>query len=287
MRLRMSSSRGKLGLALVAAVIWMAELPIAAAQLQKKTVEAFDRYVQQAEGRMVEEVHAGQPFFWVDVLPEAERTASYSRLRNGEVLVQKIAAGDDLPGGLVHDWVAAAFVPGATMAHTMRQLQDYNNDSRVYAPEVIRSKLLQRDDGHFVVFLRLKKKSFVTVVLDVTNDVHYFELDPQRAYSQSRSTRIVEIRDPDTPNEREGEVGDDHGYLWRLYTYWRFWEKDGGTYVQCRAIALTRGIPFGLGWLVKPFVTKIPKESLLFTMSKARDAIREEATRSSALRFRR
>jgi len=39
---------------------------------------------------------------------------------------------------------------------------------------------------------------------------------------------------------------------------------------------LTRGIPYGLGWLIKPFVTKIPRESLLFTLTKTRDAIREE-----------
>jgi len=41
-------------------------------------------------------------------------------------------------------------------------------------------------------------------------------------YSRSYSTRIAEVEDAGTPEERERQVGDDHGYLWRLYTYWRF-----------------------------------------------------------------
>ncbi len=249
----------------------------AAAQLQKRTVEAFDQYVKQAETRMGAQLKAGQPFLWVDALPASRQAGSYARLRNGEVLVQEMAAGDDLPGGLVHDWVALAFIPNVTMAQAVGELQNYNNDAKVYAPEVLRSELLQRNDDRFLVFMRIKKKTFVTVVMDVTNDIHYFELDPTRIYSRSYSTHIVEIEDADTPKEHRRPEGDDHGYLWRLYTYWRLQQKDGGVYVQCRAIALTRGIPWGVGWLVKPFVTKIPRESLLFTMTHARDAIREEA----------
>ncbi len=249
----------------------------AAAQLQKRTIAAFDRYIQQVEDRMDAEIKAGHPFLWVDTLASSQQGNSYSRLHSGEVLVREVAAGDDLPGGLVHDWVALAFIPNATVPQALSGLQDYNNDARVYAPEVLRSKLLERNDDRFLVFLRIKKKSFVTVVMDVTNDVRYFALDPTRAYSRSYSTRIVEIESADTPQERQRPEGDDHGYLWRLYTYWRLQQKDGGVYVQCRAIALTRGIPWGLGWLVKPFVTKIPRESLLFTMTHARDAIREEA----------
>lgn len=267
----------RLEMLVACAIVLALDQPTAAAQLQKRTVEAFNQYVQQAELRMDQELKAGTPFFWIDTLSAPKRDASYDRLRKGEVLIREIAAGDDLPGGLLHDWVAVAFIPGASLKQVLGQLQDYNNDSKMYAPEVVRSKLLERSGDHFSVLLRIKKRSFVTVVLDVTNDIHYFELDPSRAHSRSYSTRIVEIKDPGTPQEREGVVGDDHGYLWRLYTYWRFWQKEEGTYIQCEAIALTRGIPFGLGWLVKPFVTRIPRESLLFTMTKAREAIEQQA----------
>jgi hypothetical protein len=55
-----------------------------------------------------------------------------------------------------------------------------------------------------------------------------------------------------------------------LYTYWRFLERDGGTYVQCESITLTRGIPVGFGWLIRPFITSIPRESLEFTLTTTR-----------------
>ena len=57
------------------------------------------------------------------------------------------------------------------------------------------------------------------------------------------------------------------GFLWRFNNYCSLEERDGGTYIQCESLSLTRDIPSGLGWLVKPFVTSIPKESLEFTLT--------------------
>ena len=75
------------------------------------------------------------------------------------------------------------------------------------------------------------------------------------------------------PGEREKPVGRDGGYLWRLNTYWRFLERDGGTYIQCESVTLTRDVPFGFGWLIGPFVNSIPRESLTFTMERTRAAL--------------
>jgi hypothetical protein len=44
-------------------------------------------------------------------------------------------------------------------------------------------------------------------------------------------------------------------------------------YVQLEAVSLTRDIPEGLGWLIRPFITSIPKESLMFTLSRTREAL--------------
>ena len=77
----------------------------------------------------------------------------------------------------------------------------------------------------------------------------------------------------DTPNEREKPVGHDGGFLWRINSYWKFEEKDGSVYVECESISLTRDIPTGLGWLIKPFITSIPKESLEMTMGSTRAAL--------------
>jgi hypothetical protein len=61
-----------------------------------------------------------------------------------------------------------------------------------------------------------------------------------------------------------------YGYLWRLSSYWRFEELDGGVSVECRAISLTRDVPAGLGWIIEPMVKKLPTESLLATLEATR-----------------
>ena len=72
---------------------------------------------------------------------------------------------------------------------------------------------------------------------------------------------------------QEKPPGHDSGFLWRLNSYWRFVERDRGVYVECESISLTRDIPTGLGWLVGPFVTSIPKESLERTLGSTRSAV--------------
>ena len=113
-------------------------------------------------------------------------------------------------------------------------------------------------------------KKGITVVVNSDHDARFTRDAPDRASSRIHSTRIAEVEDPDTPEEREKPVGHDGGYLWRLNSYWRFLERDSGVYIQCESITLTRGIPTGLGWLVRPFVTSIPRETLAFTLETTR-----------------
>ena len=116
-------------------------------------------------------------------------------------------------------------------------------------------------------------KKVITVVVNSEHEARFMRLAPDRAQSRIYSLRIAEVDDPDTPGEREKPVGRDGGFLWRLYTYWRFLERDEGTYVECEAISLTRGVPTGFGWLVGPFVNSIPRESLAFTLETTRTTL--------------
>lgn len=221
---------------------------------------------------------ASDHFLYVDQLSQKEREESYARLKKGEVVterLQTLEAGHQIPfpGGLVHHWLGTVFIPSATLAKTLAFLQDYNNQYKFYAPDVQQSKLIQRNGNNFKVFLRLRKTKVVTVILDTNYDVKYEVFAPDRAASYSYSTRIAEVDNAGKPSETEKPVGNDSGFLWRLNSYWRFSERDGGVYVQLEAISLTRDIPSGLGWFVGPFVTSIPKESLDFTLTRTRDAL--------------
>jgi hypothetical protein len=111
------------------------------------------------------------------------------------------------------------------------------------------------------------------VVLATEHDVQYFRLGRTRAYSRSYSTKIAQLENPGEPGERELPVGNDNGFLWRLYSYWRMEERDGGVYLECQAISLTRGIPAGLGWMIEPIIRDLPKESLIKTLEATRRAL--------------
>jgi hypothetical protein len=123
--------------------------------------------------------------------------------------------------------------------------------------------------------MRVRQRHVVTVVLDTTYDVDFGRLDPSHGYSSSQSTRIVEIDAPGTPEERALTSDEEHGFLWRLNTYWSYEERDGGLYMQIESVSLTRSIPPGLGWMIGPFVESVPRESLEFTLRSACNALRK------------
>ena len=241
------------------------------AELKPQTVQAFDSYVRAAEARMNGGREAG-PFLWSDRTP-----ARIEHVRKGEVIAEPWSGNGEIevPDGLIHDWIGAVFIPGATLDGTLRLVQDYNNHKRIYKPEVIDSKLLSHSGNDFQISLRLLKKKVVTVVLNTSHDVHYQPIDRTRWSSRSYSTRIAEVQSPGKSDEHELPPGHDHGFLWRLNSYWRFEERDGGVYVECEAISLTRAVPSGLGWLINPIIRSLPRESLASTLRETRDALKQ------------
>lgn len=258
-------------------LLLVAPLRLNGAELKPKTARAFDQYIQKAELRMKEELKPGAPFLWIDTLSSADRAAAYARLRNGGIIVHPLAAGLDIPGGMIHDWVGIAFIPNVTLDETLAQIQDYNAYPRIYSPEVARSKTLEHVGNDFEVSLWLKKKSIVTVVLDVVENVQYFPLDSSRAYSCAHSTRIILVEDSGTSSDRKDRSALGQGYLWNLDGYGRFLQTPSGVYLQLEAIALSRNIPWGLEWLIRPFVTKVPRETLRFTLAHARASLERAA----------
>src|SRR5437773_2632011 len=161
-------------------------LPMRGAELKPKTVEAFDRYMQQTAARL----NAARTFLWADESPERAR-----RVRQGEIVVQPFTAQPDIAvsGGLIHDWVGSAFIPGATLEKTLAMAQDYNRHKDIYKPEVIESRLLSRNGNEFHIFMRLLKKKVITVVLNTEHDVKYSPVDRTRWRSFSRTTKIAEV----------------------------------------------------------------------------------------------
>ena len=246
------------------------------ARLNPPTLEAFDRYIALSEERFQKDLHSAQ-FLDIDGQPQLLAKAGA-----GEILIQSRTTrenGQDIkvPGGMIQDWQGTIFIPGATIPQVRAVLQDYEHYKDVYKPDVIDSKLLMREGDEGDIFLRLYKKQILTVVFNSEYHVKYGAIESNRIYIVSRSTRIAEVKNPKRSYTEELPPGDDTGLLWRLNSYWRMEEKDGGVYAECEAISLSRDVPLGLGWMIGRFLERFPRESMLNTLRSTRRAVEARA----------
>ncbi len=236
-----------------------AESPLGLVKIRPETVAAFDRYVAQAEAKM--------------------QNWPRPSLHKGELRVQPGGDPDEVPGGMIQDWVGMMFLPGATLASVQAVLEDYANYKNYYKPEVIESREISHSGDEYDIFLRLYEKHLLTVVLNADNHVQYRMPDAQHLLVTSHSTRIAEVKDPGKSYTDEFQVGNDSGFLWRLNSYWRFEAADGGVYAECEAISLSRDVPLGLSFLLKGFLQSFPKDSMMNTLRGTRDAVEKRRSR--------
>jgi len=255
----------------------LAGISTPAAQLKPETAAAFDRYVAVTQARMDDDLRLNQ-FLVIDRLPDSKRKEAYDQLQRGEIYIQELHSTEEgrpihIPSGLIHHWVGVIFIPKSTLSGTDAVLNDYPHEADIYKPEIRRARVIERNGNESKICLQLYNKSLVTVVLNEYSDVIETKIGSTRIQSISRSTRIAEVVNPGSPDEHERTDGNDHGYMWRLYSYWRLEEKDGGVYVQNESITLTRTVPAMLAWLINPLVKSIPRDVLSHLLTNTRDAV--------------
>jgi len=229
--------------------------PVAAQLIVKLSPDsdrAFDAYIKTAETQ----------FDW---------RPHVSLDKNSSVKIVPAAQNPtiDLPGAIIHDWAGAILVPGATVEKALTVLQSYDDYKRIYAPQVTDSKLYSHQGNHWRSYLKLYKRALLPAIFDTEYDVEYRELDPARWAVLSRSTKVAEI-----DGGKVLPVGTGHGYLWRLNAYWLLEQRPEGVYLECRAISMSRDIPLGLAWAIKPMITSLPRDSLQQTLDATARALR-------------
>lgn len=237
-------------------------------------VTAFQAYTARVEARLVRQ-HQSPGGFLAAFGSGQEGTEE--RLRRGEAIVERVTEPSEEPGALrgalLHHWRGTAYVRGARAADFERLMRDFNTYPQHFAPQVVKAGVSAQNGDRMRVSMRIRQRHVITVVMDTCYDVNFGELDRQHGYSISRSTRIDEIAAPGTSAERALGPAEEHGFLWRLNTYWSYEERDGGLYLQVEAVSLTRSIPTGLGWVIGPYIESIPRESLEFTLNSAAKAL--------------
>ena len=251
-------------------VVILAPLPAqpwADTKLLPETIAAFDEYSMAADRQFSSRLDGREAFLWS--LSEEARSRA---VLDGEVAVEPLAnaAGLKVRGGLIHDWIAAVFVPDADASDVVRVVTDYDSHEITYSFSILRSDILERDGSKYHVAMRVMYNALRKVVLDVEHRAEYDHLDSRRWWGRSRAVRVQEVRNPGKPGESLRPPGHDSGYLWRLHTYWRFAAIDGGVVAEYRTVSLTRGIPSGLGWVLRPFASRKARTQLRTVMTVTR-----------------
>lgn len=228
------------------------------ADLNSKTAQAFDAYVAKAGREM-----ASGP-----IRVEAKAGAA------ARVFTWGAEAAVEVEGGLVHDWGGAVFVEGVTAEQAVALLTDFARHSAIYAPEVSASRLLGKQGELYRSSMRLIRRNVITVVLDTEFETTYTRIAPNRWLGVVRSTRIQEVEDSGEPGERLKPADTGYGFLWRQNSWWVIEEREDGVVLQLRSASLSRDIPLGLAWAIKPMVTALPRESVAGMLEKTAAALK-------------
>jgi hypothetical protein len=170
----------------------------------------------------------------------------------------------DVPSAMVHHWRGAVLIPHMTVKGLVAALQQGAPPTR--QEDVLDSRVLERRPDWMRVSLRLQRKKIVTVVYNTEHVVIFARESDARATSASTATKIAEVVDVSTPQERELPAGDDRGFLWRLNAYWRYEQVAGGVIAECESITLSRDIPAVVRFVVRPLVERAARESMTRTL---------------------
>ena len=257
---------------LLVLLLWPALL--SAADLKSETLRAWDSYVQGAQMRLQQRVRGQVSFLQVDEVPKLTEG-----VRAGEVMVEPEGgqSPNRVPGGLIHDWMGAVFIPSAKLDDVMAVLNEYERYKDFYRPLVVKSNLLEEGQNRELVRLLMVQKAYsVTAAVEADDEIRAVKLDGSRAYSISTSIRVQEIGDYGKPGAHALPQDQAPGYVWRTFSVIRLEQRDGGTYAEMEMIALSRGIPWSVRWLVQPLTEHLPQKILAAMLVDTRDAVSAE-----------
>ncbi|MGA8030520.1 MAG: hypothetical protein WB992_25535 [Bryobacteraceae bacterium] len=235
--------------------------------LQPQTVNEFDQYASKIEQQLSMRWKGQRPFISI----EEDSSAS---VMQGELIVRPGTPDNPvaITNGLIHDWVGAVFIPNTTMQKVLAILQDFDHHSEIY-PAIVSSRLIRRQGNNLVGYWRLERKDpLVPVVLDVEQEAHYQEAGPRKWICEAYARNISELENAGTPREKKFPPGEGMGFLWRMYSYWSLEAVNDGVLAECRTLSLSRNVPAGLAWAIKPFIQSLPRESLASTLRNTRTA---------------
>ena len=177
------------------------------------------------------------------------------------------ASGESVhvPSGTISDWRGSVFIRGVTLDRLLQRLQHPGTPPP--QDDVVSSRVIARGDDSLRVAIRLVRRAIVTVTYDTEHEMRFRRWSPRLATARSVATRIEEVG------------GSDHGFLWRLHSYWRYEQIDGGVRVELESLTLSRDVPSLVRPIAAPLVTRIARESIVRTLEAFRRFFNTENTK--------
>lgn len=251
-----------------------------AAELKPETVKAWRSYVAVTEKRIEKELQSDKYFLNIDFQSKDDVTHERKCLREGKVTIKEMkSTGNEsretsVPGGLIHHWRGSIFITGVDLDFILSRVK--NPESADMAQEdVLESRVLERFPDGLKLYLKLQRKKIVTVVYNTEHHIRFRHHGAKRASSSSVATKIAEVERLEGNMEREMPEGEDHGFLWRMNSYWRYEQTEGGVIVECESLTLSRTIPRPLGLMIRPIINRIARESLERTLESMRTRMKQ------------
>jgi putative flippase GtrA len=209
---------------------------VAAAEPRPETVEAWNRHVAQTEARL-------------DRSPDTFRSADiHCEEPRGDAI--------GVPGGTIHHWRGSTLIHLVTVDALLRALMYPGTPPP--QEDVLQSRVLGRSGDSLRMYLKIVRRSLVTVTYDTEHQVTFQRQSSGLATSRSVSTAIAE------------DDGRDRGFLWRLNSYWRYVQVDNDVLVELESLSLSRNVPSILKPIAGPIINRIARESMTKTLEALR-----------------
>ena len=244
-------STGRAAVALLLAWgLWLPSASPASAQPSEAAVKAWDAYVRAAEARGVMAAEPGGALSDGRCGPDAEPKGDTVRVADGTI----------------YRWHGCTVIRGTTVSSLLDRLIAAGTPPP--QEDVVESRLLRRDGDRLTVYLKLIRRTILTVTYDTEHDMVFTRVSPTVATSRSVATRIREVD------------GGDRGFLWRLQSYWQYRQQGPDVRVDLVSLSLSRDVPMLVRPVAAPLAASVGRESMLRTLGSLRRFLEGEAVSS-------
>jgi putative flippase GtrA len=213
-------------------VLAIALVPVRAfAAPSAATLDAWAKYVATTESR-------------VQQLCAVTRPAAGGPLADGETI--------DIGAATISHWRGSVLLRNLTVDQLLRRLQEPGTPPP--QDDIVASHVVARGPNSLRVYMRLVRHAIVTVSYDTEHEMTFTRVTPALATARSVATRIDEVG------------GGDHGFLWRLNSYWRYEQVGSSVLVSVESLTLSRDVPLLVKPIVGRLVPRIARESMVRTL---------------------